>query len=106
MEKLKLWSFDYYTNVYSDFVFVYIRKNKKLVTVAKIENNKDLLKNIRFLLVNDFTYDKKYDIMIKIYKENQKSDKFFDYWKARDQAINTQEYKNIEKQKQELLKKY
>lgn len=106
MKNLKLWSFDYYTSVYSDFVFVYIRKNKKLVTTAKIENDENLLKNIRFLLVNDFTYDKKYDIMIKIYKEKQKTDKFFDYWKARDQAINTKEYENIEKQKQELLKKY
>lgn len=106
MKKLKLWSFDYYTSECSDLVFVYIRKDKKLVTTATIENDGNLFKNIRFLLVNDYTYDKKYDIMMKIYKENQKTDKFFDYWKARDQAINTKEYEMVEKEKHELLKKY
>lgn len=98
---MKLGNFTVKTETYWNNVFVYILNNKHPVTEAQVENNENLNKNIRFLLVNDYSYNKKYDLMKKFYNNWE-----IDYWKARKKAQETQEYSEIETEKQKLLEKY
>ena len=85
----------------NNIVLVYILKDNNIVTKAQVENDENLNKNIRFLLVNDYSYNKKYDLMKKFYNNWE-----IDYWKARKKAQETQEYSEIETEKQKLLEKY
>lgn len=85
----------------NNIVLVYILKDNNIVTKAQVENDENLNKNIRFLLVNDYTYNKKFNIMKYIYDSEK-----IDYWKAREKAQKTIEYVRIEKEKKELLEKY
>lgn len=98
---MKLGRFTVKTETFWNNVFVYILNNKHIVTQAQVENNENLNKNIRFLLVNDYSYNKKYDLMKKFYNNWE-----IDYWKARKKAQETQEYTEIEIEKQKLLEKY
>ena len=99
--KMKLGRFTVKTETFWNNVFVYILKDNNIVTKAQVENDENLNKNIRFLLVNDYTYNRKYDLM-KIFYNNWE----IDYWKAREKAQKTIEYVRIEKEKKELLEKY
>lgn len=72
-----------------------IKKNWITTTTAEIDNDENLNKNINYLLILDYTYEKKYNLMKKLYR--------WDYEKARMDAKNTDERNKIETEKENLL---
>lgn len=98
---MKLWRFTTTQKIQDDVVFVQILKDQHVITTAEVENDENLLKNIWFLLVNDYSYDKKYYIMKRFYNNWE-----IDYWKARNEAQKSIEYVKVEKEKQKLLEMY
>lgn len=71
-------------------------------TIANIDEDENLEKNINYLLTLDYIYNKKYNLMYKIYKNCWYSN-YWLYEKAREDARNTKEREEIEEEKATLL---
>lgn len=71
-------------------------------TIANIDEDENLEKNINYLLTLDYIYNKKYNLMYKIYKSCWYSN-YWLYEKAREDAKNTKEREEIEEEKATLL---
>ena len=91
-----------FTVSYNNWLLTIKDKDWLTRTKAELDEGEDLEKNINYLLTLDYIYEKKYNLMYKIYK----STRYCNYWlyeKARDDAKNTEERKAIEEEKAELL---
>lgn len=101
MKNLEILKFKNFTTTYENWLLI-IKKNWHVITKARIDNDKDLIKNINYLLILDYTYEKKFNLMEGIYRKSWYSE-YWLYEKAWDDARKTKEWEEIEKEKQKLL---
>ena len=100
MKNYTLWNFKTSCKIFWNSAYVEIKKDGNAITKAEIVNDQKLIDNIKYLLILDYTYDKKYDHVKKIH------DNWLDRGKARETFSNSKEYIEIEKEKSDLLKRY